>query len=385
MHKKKVAIFAERAGTNAGGTEVYEAELLSSLLGITSQDEKSAASYSHGIEIVPILAYGSGLNLIPEKFHHRCTILKPGGKAGTLITAGMTANRIAPSLFHALFIRPPFLSRNIPVVTTVHDLGFVEYPEHYPSSLVWKLNKNLHRTINYPGVIVTVSEFTRQTLIKKTGIDPSRVTTIHNGMDHSVFYPREDVTDKFLSEYGIRRPYLLYAGRLQPRKNIKNLVRTYEICRSKGYFNGQLVLLGEPRAFLWENEQKYIDSSPYRKDIVQTGHVPFGLVPRFMSAAHAFIFLSLYEGFGFPVIEAMACGTPVVCSNTTSLPEVAGDAAIITDPLQPEVAAKKLAQLNEPDFRQKMISKGMERAAEFTWEKTAREMLDVYAKIINHR
>ena len=155
--------------------------------------------------------------------------------------------------------------------------------------------------------------------------------------------------------------------------------------KGKNIFKGQLVLIGNNRAFLCEREQKHIYSSPFSKDIIQTGHVPFDHVPLFLQCAHAFLFLSLYEGFGFPVIEAMACGTPVVCSNTTSLPEVAGGAAILVNPESPEEAAAAVKRLDDNDFRQKMIDRGLQQARKFTWKATAEKMLALYEETARHK
>lgn len=374
----RVVLFGERLGTTAGGTEVYEASLISELLALADSAGTDTA-------IIPLLAYRQARSLLPARYRHLCRLVFPQGKIGTMLTAGLTANGMKPSVFHALFIRPPFLKRQVPVITTVHDLGFQEFPDHYPSSLVRKLNWNLKRTVNYPGTIVTVSEFTRQTLIRRTGIDQNRVVTVHNGMDHSLFHMRANPDTSFLEQYGIRQPYLLYAGRLQPRKNIKNLIRTFEILKAQNLFTGQLVLIGNNRAFLCDREQKHIDASPFRKDIIQTGHVPFNQVPLFLQCAHAFLFLSLYEGFGFPVIEAMACGTPVVCSNTTSLPEVAGSAAILVNPEMPEEAAAAVKRLDDNAFREKMIDRGLQQARKFTWKATAEKMLALYKDKACHK
>ena len=373
MKPIRIVIFAERLGTAAGGTEVYEASLIAELFRICEENRKD-------VEIVPLLSYKAGLKPLPEHVRHICRVTTPQGKAGTLLTSGLIANHLAPSLLHAMFIRPPLIKRNIPLITTVHDLGFQEFPAHYPRQLVRKLNWNLKRTVEYPGIIVTVSEFTRRTLIDRTGITPDRVITVLNGIDHSLFYKRDMPEPGILQKYGIRKPFILYAGRLQPRKNIRNLVETYNILRRRRLFNGQFVMLGSNRAFLCEAEQKYVDDSPFRKDIIQPGHIPFEEVPLFLNHAHAFLFLSLYEGFGFPVIEAMACGTPVICSNTTSLPEVAGNAALLVNPKAPEQAAEAVHSLENIETRRNLINKGMVQAGKFIWKKSAETMLDIYVR-----
>lgn len=371
-----VAVLAERIGTAAGGTEVYERCLLSALTEKHSGD-------SADIEIVPLLAHRTALDLLPEEARSCSRILWPEGKLGTLFSTGRHLKRVQANLLHSCFITPPFVG-DIQVIATIHDLGFLRFPDHYPRTLVWKLKRALDYTVRKAAMIITVSESTRQDLLELTSACPEKVITVYNGLDDRFGNPVEEaVRRETLERFGVREPFILYAGRLQPRKNVGRLVAAYERLRSAGRFHGQLVLLGADREFFCEGPQARIDASLYRQDIVQTGHLPDSVVAHFYAGAQAFVFVSLFEGFGFPVLEAMASGIPVVCSNVTSLPEIAGNAALLVDPLDADQIADALdTVLSDDGLRQRLIRDGRERAKEFTWQRTADVMRTVYRAAI---
>lgn len=373
-----VAVLAERIGTAAGGTEVYERCLLTALT-----EKRSSDSADTDIEVVPLLAHRTALDLLPEEARSRGHILWPGGKLGTLFSTGRHLKRIRANLLHSCFITPPFVG-DIQCITTVHDLGFLRFPEHYPRTLVWKLKQALDYTIRKAAMIITVSENTRQDLLDLTGACPDKVITVYNGLDDRFRNPVEETMRReTLEKFGVYEPFILYAGRLQPRKNVERLVDAYERLRNAGRFHGQLVLLGADREFFCEGPQTRIDASLYRRDIVQTGHLPDSVVAHFYAGAQAFIFVSLFEGFGFPVLEAMASGIPVVCSNVTSLPEIAGNAALLVDPLDVDQIADALnAVLSDDGLRQRLIRDGRTRAGKFSWQRTADAMRKVYRAAI---
>jgi glycosyltransferase involved in cell wall biosynthesis len=363
-------------GTSCGGLEVFETSLLR---GLHDESMRNGSD----LEIVPILAYDQGRVLLPESMHAQCRMLWPRGKIGTVFNLGSCLRRCRPDLLHSFFVTPLMKTR-VPLIVNIYDLGFARYPEHYPRALAWRLRKMLALTVRRADVIIALSEATRRDLLELTPVNPDKVHTVLGALDMRRFCPT-CATDNsaILKPHGIRQPFLLYAGRLQPRKNIDTLVEAYDILRHSGRFDGQLVLLGEQRAFLWERPQARIDESPYRRDIIQTGHVADDHVQSFYRAAHAFVFISLYEGFGFPLVEAMACGVPIVCSNTTCLPEVAGDAAMLVDPLDAEAVADQLERVISDDaLRADLVQKGFRRVREFSWEKTAREMRAIYESLV---
>ncbi len=370
----KVAVLAERLGTSAGGTEVYERCLLTALL----DDEFRGGD----IRIIPVLARAEAMDVLPPSIRSSCQLLKPGGKLGTMFSTGKLLKKIGADVFHSCFVTPLLLGK-VPVVATVHDLGFLHFKEHYPRMLAWKLKKTFYWTLRRADMIVTVSEATKSDILDVTGGTRQRIQTIHNGLD-SHFQCNGAIKPDlaFLERCGIRQPYILYTGRLEPRKNVPVLIEAYEKLRASGRFDGQLVLLGATRTFMCEATQARIDRSPQRDDIIQPGHVPDEMVPSFYAGASALVLISLYEGFGLPVLEAMAYGLPVVCSNTTSLPEIAGDAGLLVDPHDPSCVADALARVvNDQVLRREMIAKGHDRVAQFTWRRAAEQFLDLYREL----
>ncbi len=377
MKPIRVAVLAERLGTSAGGTEVYERCLLNAL--------HSEAQKAGDMEIVPVLAWKRAADFLDRSLLPSCHFLSPEGKLGTLLTAGPVMRMLRPDVVHCCFVVPPLLGR-LPVIATVHDLGFVFRKEHYPGLLCARLSAALRHTVNRADKVVCVSESTRKDLLLATDYPMERAETVYNGLDDRflVHDGGHDVSET-LKHHGIRGPYILYAGKLEPRKNVALLVEAYDRLRHSRRFDGQLVLLGSPKTFMWETTQQRIDRSVFHDDIVQTGFVPDDDLPAIYAGAGVMAFLSLYEGFGFPVIEAMASSVPVVCSNQTCLPEIAGDAALLVDPEDPEMIAQALdTALHNHPTRQKLVSKGLQRADHFTWEIAAKRMLSLYRDLAGY-
>jgi len=374
----KVAVLSERAGTRAGGPEIYERGLLTALL-----DESRS---SGDIEIAVVFAWRRALDAMPAHLRHFCRVLRPEGKLGTILSAGRLVRRLQADVFHACFVIPPLLGR-IPIVTTVHDLGFMRHAEHYPRLLGWRLRESLLRTVRLSDAIVVASDSAREDLLNLTAAHPGRLRKVYYGIDEQFLRPGNAEEDRLaIGKYGIKEPYILYAGKLEPRKNVPVLVEAYDRLRASGGFSGQLVMLGADRTFGWQPSQERIDRSLYRRDIIQTGYLPDGLLRPFYARASLLVFVSLFEGFGFPVVEAMACGIPVVCSNSTSLPEIAGDAALLVDPHDPDAIAGAIARAaGDEDLRRELVARGHVRAEQFTWRSAALQYLDMYRDLAKQR
>lgn len=372
--KIKVTVLAERLGTSAGGTEVYERCLLNALF---NESRKSS-----DLHIVPVLSYKRALDSLSPDLRPACRVLEPGGKLSTLGKTWLEVKHIKPDVIHACFVIPP-LFNNILVVATIHDIGFIRYKNHYPSLLAWRLEKALYRTLEKAEKIVAVSESTRQDVLKMSNIRSDKIVTVYNGLDTNFCQHTNSEKDKdLLGRYGVDRSYILYTGKLEPRKNVPVLIEAYNHFRQSGRYDGQLVIVGSPQTFMCKQAQERIDSSPFRKDIIQTGYVGDVHVPLFYAKADVLCFISLYEGFGFPVLEAMASGTPVVCSNSTCLPEIVGDAGLLVDPHDSTMVADALDRaINDKNLRNQLISKGKKRAAVFTWEKAAQMMINLYREV----
>lgn len=246
------------------------------------------------------------------------------------------------------------------VVPTVHDLAFRALPETVAEETLVELDGNLGRTLSRSPRVVAVSDATAGDATEYLGVPASRVRVIHEGMD-----PAFDTTSGQLPE-GLPRPYLLFVGTLEPRKNIPGVLRAFERVVEWGW-GGHLVLVG---AWGWRTEalRAEFEASPVRDRIIHLTDVERPDLPALYRSAEALLFPSWLEGFGLPILEAMASGTPVVTSGRSAMPEVAGLAAVYVDPESPAAMASAIsALLEDPERRASLAAAGRERARQFRW------------------
>ncbi len=263
------------------------------------------------------------------------------------------------------------------LVVTVHDVAFVTHPEMFPPR--WRLifRAGLRRAVRTADAIVTVSEHTATEVRRLTRVDPARVHPV----PLAPALPLTDADPAAVADrYRIRRPYLLYNGLLEPRKNLLRLVHAYRRAAAAGAPHA-LVLAGglgwRPDNLLGELK------TPAPGKVVLTGHVPAADLDALFRGAAAFVYPSLAEGFGLPVLDAMARGVPCIVSSTTSLPEVAGDAALLADPLSiPGLAGALSSVLMDEALASRLAEAGRRRAATFSWPRTAEATLEVYRSIL---
>jgi glycosyltransferase involved in cell wall biosynthesis len=286
-------------------------------------------------------------------------------------------------LFHSPdFVLPPV--RAARSILTVHDLAFLLYPECADARLRAYLEKTVPRSVRRADYVVADSENTRNDVICLLGVPPERVTVVPGGVD-PVFRPVTDPTrlSTLRRSMGLddTTPYILFIGVIEPRKNLMGLIEAFDILKSRRSLPHKLVVAGR-RGWLSDSTMERAERSPYRSEIIFPGFIPEADLPTLYSAAETFAFPSHYEGFGLPVLEAMACGTPVVASRASSLPEVVGDAGMQVDPDDSDhlASALELLALN-PEMRADFSTRGIARASTFTWEAAAEVMLDVYHKV----
>ena len=275
-------------------------------------------------------------------------------------------------------------------VVTIHDLGYLYYPEAH--RLLDRLYLDLSTRYNARAAahLIADSSVTKRDLIERYGTEPGRITIVYPGYDNTVFQPvrSKEALEAVKAKYGIVGDYVLFVGTLQPRKNLTRLLTAFSLCdlHDPNKFgtptsNLQLVIAGK-RGWLYEQFFRQVEELGLEGRVVFTGYVPEGDLPALLSSARLFVFLSLYEGFGLPVLEAMACETPVVCSNVSSLPEVAGDAAILVDPLNVEgLAAAMERVLGDEELIAGLIERGLEQVRKFSWERCAHETLKVLENV----
>lgn len=282
------------------------------------------------------------------------------------------------NLFHSPdFVLPPVARAR--TVLTVHDLSFLHYPECSSKPLLAYLLCSVPPAVRRADAILADSESTRRDLVELLQVDEERITVIYPGVEPH-FAPNGDdgALQAILARYGIRRPYLLSVGTLQPRKNFVRLIRAYHALREERHIPHQLVIAGG-RGWLFDEIHATIASLRLEEQVRLTGFVADEHLPALYRGAELFAFPSLYEGFGIPVLEAMACGTPVVTSTTSSLPEAAGEAALLVPPNDVDALTEALwCALDDSALRNALRARGFEQVKRFSWAESARRLRAVY-------
>jgi len=282
------------------------------------------------------------------------------------------------------FLLPPTLP-GCRTLLTVHDLSFEIMPETLPEPLVAYLRRNVPRAVQRASHILADSESTRQDLVRLWGVPAERITVLYSGVEPR-FHPVEDLEQqaRVRARYGLGPwPFILTVGTVQPRKNYPRLIEAFATLVREGIFpEGHLVIVGE-KGWKAEGTFEAIRRSGLAERIHWLGFVADEDLPVLYSAATAFAMVSRYEGFGLPALEAMACGTPVVVSRTSSLPEVVGEAGVQVDPESVEDIVRGLRiVLENPEQRAALRAAGLERARQFTWEVAARRWHEVAEQLL---
>lgn len=265
----------------------------------------------------------------------------------------------------------------VPSVVTIHDLGYVHYPGKHPLPSRMYLSWSTQHSARVARRVIAVSHATAHDLITLNGTASTKVRVVHSGVDELLQPVRDRAAiDDLCRRLGIPGPYVLHVGSLQPRKNLPRLVEAFSRVRDE-VAGLSLVLAGRPG---W-NYQHLLDRIAHlglEDRVLLPGYVPDADLPTLYSGASVYAFPSLYEGFGFPALEAMACGTPVVCSNVSSLPELVGDAALTFAPTDVAgMAATLRVALADPAIRRRLVTSGADRAAMFSWAAAARQTMEV--------
>ncbi len=374
----KIGLSAEWIGTRAGGPEVYSSNLIHALSMIDHENQYSVYLSEKG----PLKDYsGKGPNVIPRLMWGKSRwVVLPFSQPLEMMLHPV-------DLFHATSVAPPFCPA--PFVLTVTELGFERHPEFFPRMMNLRLSKLSSWGARRAKRILSISEYTKNDLVEIYKIDPEKIIVTYCGVSER-FRPLRDRSkiERVLEKYGIPSEYILYVGKLEARKNVARLLRAYHQLRQETRCPHKLVLVGN-RSYLYSDIFETVDDLALQEDVWVLENIPRGELPAFYNGASLFVFPSLLEAFGLPPVEAMACGIPVVVSNTTSLPEIAGDAAFLVDPYSvPSIAEGMQEVLMDEKLRESLVEKGFRRANEFTWKKTAERTLEVYRTVyheVNHR
>ncbi len=269
-----------------------------------------------------------------------------------------------------------------PTVVTVHDLSLYTQSHTHEQANVTRGKRRMPLMARRASAIISPSEWTKREIIQYLGVRPEKIRVIFEAARVEMKpIPRESCLP-VLEKYGIRSPYLLYVGTIEPRKNLLTLIRAYEELLRTTPHKPQLVLAGG-KGWLFDEVFNLVEELKLGENVRFTGYVQDADLPALYSAAHAFTYPSFYEGFGLPPLEAMACGAPVITSNATSLPEVVGKAGLMHDPNDKHELVKAMALLlDDATAREKFIRAGFEQAARFSWERAARETQQLYDEVI---
>ncbi|GAA0129021.1 glycosyltransferase family 1 protein [Methanococcus maripaludis] len=275
----------------------------------------------------------------------------------------------------------PFTTiRSKKVITVYDDIPF-HFPEYFTKSTRYRHELLLQKTLNSSDKIISISENTKRDVINHFKIPEDKIKVIPLAANENFKKVDENETSKIKSKYNINFPFILYVGTLEPRKNIPSLLNAFYIIKKQGIPH-KLVIAGG-KGWKYKEIFETIDKLNLQNDVIFTGYVPDEDLPGLYNAADLFVYPSLYEGFGLPPLEAMQCGTPVITSNTSSLPEVVGDAGIMINPYDVDELANKMYEvLTNEKLRKEMSKKGLERAKLFSWKKCAEEHLKVYEEVL---
>lgn len=295
----------------------------------------------------------------------------------------LALRRAKVELFHAPhYVVSPFTT--CPTVVTIHDCIHLRFPQYLP-------NRRAHvyaRVMMLMAArrarrILTVSQASKQDILRYLNVPASKIEVIYNALDERLATPppEEDIT-RVRERFQLRAPFILYTGNIKPHKNVDRLIEAFAILRKKRSAELKLLIIGDEIS-KYPNLRRQIHKYQLHQHVRFLGFVPDATVRVLYRLAAAFVFPSLYEGFGLPPLEAMASGTPVITSNVSSLPEVVGDAALLIDPMDPSAIADAMQRvLDEPELRAELIRRGSERVKTFSWPRSIARTHEVYAEVL---
>jgi len=354
-----LAINASEIGRQRGGNETHLLGLLEGWSGAEKRPQVSLITVTTGAA----LPWGDtclwpAINVGPYRrlpFH--------------LWQQTLALRRLKPDWYLSTYFLPPVLPCRGAVL--VHDVSFLAHPEYFPRAIAIYMRILVGMAIRQADVVMVDSEFTRQEMRRFYPRVQKPTAIVQCGVGRQFTPDASPEADQaILAEHGVRVPYIFAIGNIHPRKNLGRLLDAYLILRQQGS-SLAMVWTGLPR---WGSADLLAQAR--RAGVILTGFVPQAHLPAFYRQAAVFVYSSLYEGFGLPVVESMACGTPVVCSNTTSLPEVAGDAALLVNPENSRELAEAIGRISdEPALASDLRQAGLERVKRFTWANVAHRTL----------
>ncbi len=367
----RIGFLILKASTGAGGLETYETEIVRAVARADSHNEY------HIVCADPVDPTVFGIDQ-PNVTLHR---LRPRSRViGLAASFPMLAGHLQLDVFHVTFV-PPIWSP-CPYVFTAHGPEMFVNPRFYPLAIRLRMNTLIRHAYANAAHILAVSASMRDFLRDRFHVPESRMTVVPNGVNPAFRpIPKADARATVRTRWGIDAPFALFVGRVEPRKNPVRVLEAFALCRERVGPRLRLVIAGDKT---WSARD--VDATIARlgigASVDQLGHIAIEELIALYNAAEMLVFPSLWEGFGLPIIEAMACDTPVVTANISSMPEVAGDAAVLVDPMDSGSIAKGMISImTDPALRDRLRERGLHRAAQFTWDAAARQTIDAYLRV----
>ena len=376
--QKKILIDATAIPKNPVGAGKYISRIVREILHINSKFQLKILSHYDDFHL---------FNL-DDDFRENFIFLNDFGRGHRLISEQINYPRIIQKngfdLYHGLHYSMPII-KNTKVVTTIHDTTFYKFPKKHIWIKKLYFKFFIKYSCNHSDHLISVSNNTKNDLINLFNIKPEKITTTHLGVDEK-FRPIDDL-DKFQilkNKYHLPDHFVLYVGLIEPRKNLSSLIRSYSNLRMSIGLNKDFHLVIAGR-WGWESEElmALVSELNITEQIHFPGYIDSEDLPFLYNMAKVFVYPSFYEGFGLPVLESMACGTPVITSNVSSMPEFVGDSGLLIDPNDISTIQNALRDLLLNDqLRLELSERALKRSKEFTWKETARKTLDVYRRVL---
>ena len=364
----RFSVDAHAIGQHLTGNETYVRNLLNCY-----------AKLDLDSDFIAYVSRRAAFDGVPDRFEKALVPEDPFLRLGFGLPHRLRRDR--PDLVHVQYTAP--IRCPVPVVVSVHDVSFLEHPEYFTRFRAVQLRLTVRQTVHAAAQVITCSEFSKQGIMRAYGLDEEKICVIPNAASAAFRpLPRESSRRWAQAHFGFTFPFVLTLGDLQPRKNHLKLIRAFEeVLRSEPKLPHHLVIVGKDTWYS-HTVRTAAAKSPVADRIHFTNFIEDDPLIQLYGACDLFVYPSLYEGFGLPILEAMACGRAVACSNSTAMPEVADSAALLFDPESvPEMARAIRDLLVDPALRARMERLGLQRATLFSWEKTARDTLDVYYQV----
>jgi len=364
----RFSVDAHAVGQHLTGNETYIRNLLNCF-----------AVLDREADFVAYISRQDAFDEVPDRFQKKRVAVNPYLRLGYDLPRRVAEDR--PNLLHVQYTAP--IRCAAPIVVSVHDVSFLEHPEYFTAFGALQLRLTVRRTVKSAACVLTPSEFSRRKILEAYQLDEQKVVALPIGVS-SAFHPvaREAARRSMPASLHVPFPFILTVGDLQPRKNHLGLIRAFEeLVRSYPQLPHHLVIVGK-ETWYGPTVRAAAKKSLVHDRIHFTGFVEDDQLHRLYGACDLMVYPSLYEGFGLPIVEAMACGRAVACSNTSAMPEVADSAAILFDPCsQRDLVSSMRDLLLNPELRLRMERLGAQRASLFSWERTAAKTLDVYYSV----